>query len=86
MVLAAAIADELQDSVGIETENDRALTARVIVGRIEWTLYHMGWRPPSTYEHVQAWAARTGNLPEHHINRSVLTSHLAELAAILHDR
>jgi hypothetical protein len=42
--------------------------------------------PPETYENVQAWAARTGNIPDHHINRDVLTSHLTELAAILHDR
>jgi len=85
--LAEAIADELEDSAyGIATEADRIRTALLIVDRIQHDLYRQGWMPPETYENVQAWAARTGNLPEHHINRDVLTSHLTELSAILHDR
>jgi len=84
--LAARIAEDLEDSVGIATEDDRDLTARVIVARIERTLYAMGWLPPSTYDRIHDWRTRTANLPEHHINRDVLTSHLVELSAILHDR
>jgi hypothetical protein len=49
-------------------------------------LYQAGWMPPETFERVQDWATRTGNLPEHHINRDVLTSHLCELTDILHGR
>lgn len=85
--LAEAIADELEDSAyGIETEADRNRTALLVVDRIQHDLYRQGWMPPETYENVQAWATRTGNLPERHVNRDVLTSHLVELAAILHDR
>jgi hypothetical protein len=84
--LADAIADGLQDSVGIMTEADRGLTARMLVDRIEHVLYQQGWMPPRTYENVQGWAIRAADIPEHHINRDVLTSHLTELAAILHDR
>ena len=84
--LADEIADELQDSVGITTPDDRDLTARMVVGRIEHVLYEQGWMPPRTYENVQGWAIRTAGIPEHHVNRDVLTSHLSELADILHDR
>jgi hypothetical protein len=85
--LAEAIADELEDSAyGIATEADRIRTALLVVDRIQHDLYRQGWMPPETYENVQAWAVRTGNLPEHHINRDVLTSHLCELADILHGR
>jgi hypothetical protein len=85
--LAAEIAGELQDSgYGIETGTARDLTARLVVDRVEHALYQLGWMPPATYERVQDWAMRTGNLPEHHVNRDVLTSHLVELADILHDR
>ena len=85
--LAAEIADELQDSAyGIETGADRDRTARLVVDRVEHALYMQGWMPPATYDRVHDWAMRTGNIPEHHINRSVLTSHLAELSQILHDR
>jgi hypothetical protein len=85
--LAEAIADELEDSAyGIATAADRARTALLVVDRIQHDLYRQGWMPPETYANVQAWATRTGNLPEHHINRDVLTSHLVELSAILHDR
>jgi hypothetical protein len=85
-ILADAIADELQDSVGIATEADRDLTARVVVARIESELRYMGWRPPATYDRITKWSARTAGIPEHHVNRSVLNSHLAELSQILHDR
>jgi len=84
--LAAEIAGELQDSIGITTPHDRDLTARMVVDRIEHVLYEQGWMPPATYERVQDWATRTASIPEHHVNRSALTSHLAELAQILHDR
>jgi hypothetical protein len=85
--LAAVIADELEDSAyGIATEADRYRTARLVAGRIVPALYEQGWMPPRTYERVRAWAARTGSIPDHHVNRDVLTSHLSELAAILHDR
>ncbi len=85
--LAAEIADELQDSAyGIATEADRRRTAVLVVDRIEHALYMGGWMPPRTYNRVHDWAMRTGELPEHHINQSVLTSHLAELSDILHDR
>ena len=86
-ILAADIADELEDSAyGIGTEADRERTAILVADRIEHALHRMGWRPPGTYSRVVHWAAQTGNLPEHHVNRSVLTSQLAELAQILHDR
>jgi hypothetical protein len=82
--LAAEIADELEDSgFGIETAGAREVTARLVVDRIEHALYQQGWMPPATFGQVHAWAMRTGNIPEHHINRGVLTSHLTELAAIL---
>lgn len=85
--LAAEIADELQDSAyGIETGEDRERTAVLVVDRIECALHRMGWMPPETYDRVAHWAGQTGNLPEHHVNRSVLTSQLAELTQILHDR
>jgi hypothetical protein len=85
--LAEAIADELEDSAyGTATEIDRGRTARLVVDRIEHLLYEQGWMPPRTYENVQGWAIRAANIPEHHVNRGVLTSHLTELAAILHDR
>ena len=84
--LAAEIAGELEDSIGISTGADRDLTARCIVRRIEYELYQQGWMPPATYERVQQWAIRTANIPDHHVNRDVLTSHLTELADILHDR
>jgi hypothetical protein len=85
-ILAEAIADELEDSIGIATEADRNLTARVIVARMESVLLNMGWRPPATFDRIREWSARTASLPEHHVNQSVLTSHLAELSQILHDR
>ena len=81
--LASAIADELEDSVGIATIADRNLTARLIVARIETTLRHMGWRPPADYDRIREWSAATARIPEHHVNRDVLTSHLAELSGIL---
>ncbi len=85
--LANAIADELEDSAyGIETALDRQLTAVLVVERIERTLHQQGWMPSATCDRIQDWATRTGNIPEHHVNRDVLTSHLTELAAILHDR
>ena len=84
--LAAEVADELLDVGPLEGRTDRELAARLIADRIEPWLYQQGWMPPATYDRVQDWAGRTGKLPEHHINRDVLTSHLAELAAILHDR
>ena len=86
-ILAEAIADELQDSAyGIGTEADRERTAVLVVDRIEHLLHRRGWMPPATYDRVHGWAARTANIPDHHVNRDVLTSHLAELAQILHDR
>jgi hypothetical protein len=81
--LAEAIAEELEDSIGIATAEDRDLTARVLVARIESTLRHMGWRPPADYDRIRDWATMTANIPDHHINRSVLLSHLAELRNIL---
>jgi hypothetical protein len=85
--LAAEIAGELEDSAyGIGTEADRERTALLVADRLEHALYRQGWMPPETYENVQAWATRTAGIPDHHVNRDVLTSHLTELAAILHDR
>jgi hypothetical protein len=84
--LAAEIADELQDSCGIATEADRDLTARCIVDRMESWFRHQGWLPPETYGRIGDWMTMTQGLPEHHINRSVLNSHLVELADILHGR
>ena len=85
--LAEAIADELEDSAyGIETAADRERTALLVVDRIQHDLYQQGWMPPATYEQIRDWASRTASIPDHHVNRSVLTSHLTELSAILHDR
>jgi hypothetical protein len=85
-ILADAIADELQDSIGITTPDDRDLTARCVVDRIEHLLRQRGWMPPETYSQVHSWAGRAGKIQDHHLNRSVLNSHLAELTQILHDR
>jgi hypothetical protein len=84
--LAAEIADELEDSIGISTEADRDLTARCIVDRMEAWFRHLGWMPPETSDRIHNWASMTANLPDHHINRDVLTSHLCELSDILHGR
>ena len=87
--LADVIAEELRDSIGIQTAEDRDLTARCIVQRIEHELKHLGWMPPTKtgriHGRIRAWCADMATLPEHHINRSVLTSQMAELAQILHD-
>jgi hypothetical protein len=85
-ILAEAIAGELDDSCGIDTEADRDLTARCIVDRIESMLYQRGWMPPATSGRIHHWIGQTAALPEHHVNRSVLNSQLAELSQILHDR
>jgi hypothetical protein len=78
--LAAAIAGTLEDSAyGIGTESDRDRTARLVVERIEPALRQMGWTPPETLDRVHAWGRRLSELPDHHINRDVLNSHLAEL-------
>jgi len=85
--LAEAIADELEDSAyGIATGADRERTARLVVDRIEQVLYRQGWMPPTTFERIRDWASRTGGIPDHHVNRDVLTSHLTELWALLRDR
>jgi len=85
--LAEVIADALEDSAyGIRTEVERDLTARLVVARIESGLQHMGWRAPATFDRIREWSARTASLPEHHVNQSVLISHLAELSQILDDR
>ena len=84
--LGDAIAGALSDIGPLEGDGDRDIAARFIVARIEHVLYRQGWMPPETYENVQAWAIRAAGIPEHHVNRDVLTSHLTELAAILHDR
>lgn len=84
---AEAIADELEDSAyGIATEAGRDRTARLVADRIKPWLRQAGWMPPETYDRILDWALRTGDLPEHHVNRDVLTSHLAELSQILRDR
>lgn len=86
-VLADAIADELEDSAyGIATEADRDRTALLVVDRIESLLRQCGWMPPETYSRILHWAVRTGAIPEHHVNRDVLNSHLVELSQILQDR
>ena len=85
--LAEEIASQLEDSAyGIATEDDRIRTALLVADRIELVLYRQGWMPPTTYERIRDWATLTGNLPEHHVNRDVLNSHLTELWAILRDR
>jgi hypothetical protein len=84
--LTGEIADELLDVATFETRADRELAAGLVADRIEPWLHQQGWMPPETLERVQDWATRTGKLPEHHINRDVLTSHLCELADILHGR
>lgn len=84
--LADEIAGELLDVGPLEGCTDRELAARLIADRIEPWLHQQGWMPPATYSRIQDWVTRTANIPEHHVNRDVLTSHLTELAAILHDR
>lgn len=85
--LAADIAGELEDSAyGIGTEADRERTAVLVVDRIESSLHQMGWRPPETLSRIAHWAGRTASIPDHHVNRDVLNSHLAELTQILNDR
>jgi hypothetical protein len=89
--LAGEIADELRDSAyGIATEADRDRTALLVVDRVGQWLYQEGWMSPEAasqiHNRIAGWMTRTGSLPEHHVNPSILNSHLAELAAILHDR
>ena len=87
--LAGVIAGELGDSIGIQTAEDRDLTARCIIVRIEYELYQLGWMPPAKTERIFGrildWCEATRNLPEHHINRSVLNSQMTELVQIVHD-
>lgn len=80
--LAAAIAEVLNDAAhGMEADAD--LVARLIVDRIDPVLHQQAWMPPEIYGQVRDWATRLGEIPEHHVSRSVLNSHLSELAAIL---
>jgi hypothetical protein len=87
-------ADELTDKIDDiihryiwpHADGASGLAADEIVRQLPQLLHQAGWMPPQTLERVQDWATRTGALPEHHVNRSVLTSHLAELADILHGR
>jgi hypothetical protein len=88
--LAEKIAEELRDSIGITTPEDRDLTARCLVASIEHDLRQLGWLPPAKTDRILGgiyhWSARLGQIPDHHLTRDVLNSHLAELAQILHDR
>jgi hypothetical protein len=91
MALAAEIAGELEDSAyGIAAGDARNLTARLVADRVGQWLGREGWISPEaasrTHNRIVDWMTRTGSLPEHHVNRSVLTSHLAELADIMHGR
>ena len=85
-------ADELTDAIDDIIYDHTAggggsgVAADEIVRQLPQLLYQAGWMPPETLERVRDWAARTGNLPEHHVNRDVLNSHLVELADILHGR
>jgi hypothetical protein len=79
--LAAAITTELCDSA--EGLRDPELLAGLIVDRIEPVLHQQGWMPPETTERLHAWGQRLGELPEHHIGRDALNSHLCELWGIL---
>jgi hypothetical protein len=80
--LSAALAAEIRDWGA----GDISLLARMITDRIGPLLHQQGWMPPGTTERVQDWAMRTRAIPDHHVSRDVLTSHLCELADILHDR
>ena len=88
--LAEKIAEELRDSIGIATPEDRDLTARCLVQSIEHDLRRLGWMPPAKTERIlggiHGWSARLGKIPDHHLTRDVLNSHLAELTQILNDR
>jgi hypothetical protein len=85
-------ADELTDAID-DIIHERTsggggsgVAAAEIVSQLPQLLYQAGWMPPETLERVQDWATRTRNLPDRHVNRDVLTSHLVELADILHRR
>ena len=80
------LADKIDDIIHEHTDGPAGFAAEDIVRQLPQLLYQAGWMPPATYERVQDWASRTGSIPDHHVNRDVLTSHLTELAAILHDR
>jgi hypothetical protein len=85
--LVRAIASQLEDSAyGIATGDARVRTAWLVADCIEPWLQQRGWMPPATYDRIHDWATRTGNIPEVHVNRPVLNSHLCELSDILHDR
>ncbi len=83
-----ALADAIDDIIYVRTDGGggSGVAADEIVRQLPQLLRQAGWMPPETLERIQDWATRTGNLPEHHINRDVLTSHLVELTAILHGR
>jgi hypothetical protein len=84
---AEELADKIDDIIYDHTDGGGSgVAAAEIVKQLPELLYQAGWMPPETFERVQDWATRTGNLPEHHINRDVLTSHLCELTDILHGR
>lgn len=82
------LADKIDDIIyeHVSDGTGSGVAASEIVRQLPQLLYQAGWMPPETLERIHDWAARTGNLPGHHVNRDVLTSHLTELADILHDR
>ena len=80
------LAGKIDDLIHDHPPGPIGSTAAAIVRRLPQLLYQAGWLTPDVHDRIRDWAERTGNLPEHHVNRSVLTSHLAELADILHGR
>jgi len=82
--LAAVLAAELEDSAyGIATDADRMKTALLMTDATGSWFRQAGWLPPETSSRITDWILRTGNIPDHHLNRSVLTAHLSELAGIV---
>jgi hypothetical protein len=85
---AEELTDKIDDIVYERTDGGggSGTAAAEIVRQLPELLYQAGWLPPDVLSRIQDWAKRTGELPEQHINRDTLNSHLVELAAILHSR
>jgi hypothetical protein len=83
---AQELEDKIDDIIYDHTDGAVSQTAAEIVRQLPQLLHQAGWLSPDVLNRIQDWMSRTASLPERHVNRDVLNSHLAELAAILHGR
>ena len=80
------LADKIDDIIHDHTDAPSGFAADEIVAQLPQLLYQAGWMPPGRSSECRTGLSAPSKLPEHHINRDVLTSHLVELTAILHGR